>query len=121
MAINRQKPDFKSGVSLKILIRLNEPIDFLCKVRSRNENPLFLRFKASAVTLSGSQAGNTCPSPLCPLTADPLPAHLDGYPTAPSQFSLRNNGFPSKLRKLRDFKYLDNLGRQLNGEEYKHG
>ena len=52
-----------SGVSLKILIRLNEPIDFLCKVRSRNENPLFLRFKASAVTLSGSQAGNTCPFP----------------------------------------------------------
>ena len=51
------------GVSLEILIRLNEPIDFLCKVRSRNENPLFLRFKASAVTLSGSQAGNTCPFP----------------------------------------------------------
>jgi len=51
------------GVSLKILIRLNEPIDFLCKVRSRNENPLFLRFKASAVTLSGSQLGNTCPFP----------------------------------------------------------
>ena len=52
-----------TGVSLKILIRLNEPIDFLCKVRSRNENPLFLRFKASAVTLSGSQVGNTCPFP----------------------------------------------------------
>ncbi len=34
-------------------------IGFLCKLRSRKENSLFLRFKASAMTLSGSQVGNT--------------------------------------------------------------
>ena len=34
-------------------------IGFLCKLRSPKENSLFLRFKASAVTLSGSQVGNT--------------------------------------------------------------
>ena len=49
-----------SRFSSKILIRLSEPINLLCKPRSGKENPLFLRFKASTVTLSGSQVGNTC-------------------------------------------------------------
>jgi len=62
----------EAGVSLKTLIRFNEPIDFLYKVRPLNENPLFLRFKASAVTLSGSQVGNTCPFPA--LKAGPSPS-----------------------------------------------
>ena len=46
-----------SGVSLKILISLNEPIGFLYKFRYCEWNPLFLRFTASAVTLSGLAGG----------------------------------------------------------------
>ncbi len=43
-----------TGVSLKISIDFNERIDFLYKFRSYKWNPLFLRFTASAATLSGS-------------------------------------------------------------------
>jgi len=52
-----------SKVSSKILISPNEPIDLLYKFTSSKWNPMFLRFMASAVTLSGSQLGNTCPFP----------------------------------------------------------
>jgi hypothetical protein len=55
--------DLIPKVSSKILISPNEPIDLLYKLTSSKWNPLFLRFMASAATLSGSQVGNTCPFP----------------------------------------------------------
>ena len=43
---------------------LNGRVGFLCKVRCPNDNPLFLRFKASAVTPSRWQVGHTRPFPV---------------------------------------------------------
>jgi len=55
--------------------------------------PLFLRFNASKVTLSGFAGGEYFPLPASKGPAFPFPLTLEGYPTSPPD-SLRNNGVP---------------------------
>jgi hypothetical protein len=99
--------EYSSGVSSKILISFRESVDFTSEFKCRKWGPLFPRFTAYDSRLSGSIGkGMFYPFPALSATADPLPAHLDGCPTAPSQSSLRNNGSHSIVRKLREYSYV---------------
>jgi hypothetical protein len=61
---------------------------------SFEENPLFLRFKASAVTLSGSQVGEYLPLPRSKGEAFPILLTSVGAPLLPANFRLETMGFP---------------------------
>jgi hypothetical protein len=64
-------------------------IDFSSELEFCKSKPIISSLKMpSTVTLSGSIGkGMLCPFPALSATADPLPAHLDGYPTAPGIFA----------------------------------
>jgi hypothetical protein len=85
------------GVSLEVLIIFCESVDFSSEFMCCKWDPLFLRFKASAVTLSGSQAGNVLPLPrskggafpflLTSMGAPLLPANLRSEIAGPTLYS----------------------------------
>jgi len=67
--------------------------------------PLFLRFNASKVTLSGFAAGEYLPLPASKGPAFPFLLTLEGYPTSPPD-SLRNNRVPLKSPETPELFYL---------------
>jgi hypothetical protein len=84
-------------VSSEILMIFCEYVDFSSEFMCCKWAPLFLRFKASAVTLSGSQVGNVLPLPhskggvfpflLTSMGAPLLSANLRSEITGPTPYS----------------------------------
>jgi len=59
------------------------------------------------VTVSGLAGGGYLPLPASKGLAFPFLLTLDGYPTSLQQFTLKDNGFLRRLRKLQDRFSLD--------------
>ena len=65
-----------------------------------NENPCPFASPAFEVTLSGLAGGEYLPLQASKGLAFPFLLTLDGYPTSLQQFTLKDNGFLQRLRKL---------------------
>ncbi len=58
--------------------------------------PLFLRFNASKVTLSGFACGEYLPLPASKGPAFPFPLTLDGYPTSSADYAQKQRSHLEK-------------------------